>query len=208
MSRARDLPVPTRAPDDVRRVADEVLARREFRRPEPSLFDRAQEWVAEQLERVFESLAGGGRGSLVGLVLLVLLVGAVVWLALRLGRTVGGDPRVRMPEAVVEDVRSAQEWRAEAERAEAEGRWREGVRYRHRALVAELAERGVVEEVPGRTAGEYRRDIAGAAPEVADDVAAATDLFERVWYGDLRAGAAERDRFGALADRVLTGASR
>ena len=200
------LPEPTRSPDEVRRQAEEIVSRPEFRRPEPSLFDRLQEWLAEQLSRVFTALSGGGRGSVVGLVLLVAAVAALVYFATRFARTVSVEPRARAVEART-PIRSAAEWLAEAARAEAEGHWRDGVRYRHRALVAGLAERGVVEEVPGRTAGEYRADITSALPAAAGEVEAATDLFERVWYGDLLTGPEERDRFEVLAGRVLQGAA-
>ena len=199
------LPEPTRSPEEVQRRAEEILSRPEFRRPEPSLFDRVQEWVVDQLARVFSALSGGGRGSVVGLVLLVAAIGALVFFATRFARTVSAEPRARPVEART-PVRSAAEWLAEAERCEAAGRWRDGVRYRHRALVASLAERGVVQEVPGRTAGEYRADITSAVPGAARDVAAATDLFDRVCYGDVPTGPDERDRFETLAGRVLEGA--
>ena len=53
-------------------------------------------------------------------------------------------------------ARTAAQWRAEAAAHDAAGRWREALRCRYRALVAELAGRGLVEEIPGRTSGEYR----------------------------------------------------
>ena len=201
------LPEPTQSPEEVQRRADDILSRPEFRRPEPSLFDRFQEWLADLLHRVFEALSGGGRGSAVGLVLLVAAVAAVAFFATRVARTMVRDPSVRVAEPR-QPVRSAADWLAEAERAEGAGRWRDGVRYRHRALVAALAERGVLDEIPGRTAGEYRADIAAALPAAARDVAAATDLFDRAWYGAQPTGPEERDRFGALAERVLAGASQ
>lgn len=202
-----DLPEPVHAPEEVRRAAEEILARPEFRRPEPSLFDRFQDWLAEQLGRVFEAVAGGGRGSVVGIVLLVAALGAVAYFATRFATTVGVDLRARPVEPPT-PVRTVGDWMAEAERAEKAGRWKDGVRYRYRALVAGLAERGVVDEIPGRTAGEYRSDVARSAPGAADDFAGATELFELVWYGDRPSGPAERDHLDALAARVLEGARR
>lgn len=201
------LPEPTHTPEEVQRRADDILARPEFRRPAPSIFERVQDWIAEQLGRVVEGLAGGGRGSVVGVVLLVLAIAAVVVMATRAARTISADPRSRAVE-LAEPVQTVRQWLADAEQAEAAGRWRDGLRCRYRALVAGLAERGVVEEVPGRTAGEYRADVAAALPVAADEFAGATDLFERAWYGDRSTGAEERDRFGALAGRVLEGAGR
>ena len=201
------LPEPSQPSEEVQRLADEILARREFQRPPPSVFERFQEWVAEQLARVFEGLAGGGRGSIVGIVLLLAAIGAVVGLATRPARSVGSDPRAR-PVERPQPVRTSHQWLADAEAAEAAGRWRDGLRCRYRALVAGLADRGVVEEVPGRTAGEYRADVRQALPAAATEFAGATDLFERAWYGDRATGPEERERFGALAGRVLEGAGR
>ena len=56
---------------------------------------------------------------------------------------------------------------------------------------------------PGRTAGEYARDVAGRQPEAAPSFAAATELFEAVWYGGASSGPAESERFRALEARVL-----
>jgi hypothetical protein len=55
-----------------------------------------------------------------------------------------------------------------------------------------LAARGLVEEVPGRTAGEYRREVGRAVPAAAADFAGATELFEVAWYGRSDTGAARR----------------
>src|SRR4029450_4451834 len=71
---------------------------------------------------------------------------------------------------------------------------RAALRSRYRALAPDLASRGLVEEVPGRTAGEYRRQVGRALPEAATDFAGATELFEVAWYGRSRrwAGGAGR----------------
>jgi hypothetical protein len=99
--------------------------------------------------------------------------------------------------------RSAAEWRAEADAQERAGAWREAVRSRYRALVADLASRGVVEEVPGRTAGEYRREVGRALPGAAGDFAGATELFEVAWYGHADTGAQQAAHLRDLTDRVL-----
>jgi hypothetical protein len=104
--------------------------------------------------------------------------------------------------------RGPAEWRADAEAAERAGQWRQALRCRYRALVAELADRGLVEEVAGRTAGEYRAEVAGAAPAVAAPFAGATELFERAWYGEAPTGQDEAARFRGLSDEVLSGVGR
>ena len=104
---------------------------------------------------------------------------------------------------MVELTRRPDEWRAEAARLEAEGRWAEGLRCRYRALVAELVARGAIAELPGRTAGEYVRDVSASLPQAAPSFAAATELFEAVWYGGAETGAAEAARFAELEARTL-----
>jgi hypothetical protein len=69
--------------------------------------------------------------------------------------------------------------------------------------VADLALRGVVDEVPGRTAGEYRREVDQALPDAAGDFAGATELFEVAWYGRADTGAQQAAHLRDLSDRVL-----
>jgi hypothetical protein len=80
------------------------------------------------------------------------------------------------------------------------------LRCRYRALVADLATRGLVDEIPGRTTGEYRRELASSLPSALDEFSGATDLFERAWYGEVPMGPDEHARFRSHADRVLAGA--
>ena len=115
----------------------------------------------ERLADVFSS----GAGSVIAWVLLGAAVIAAVALATRLGRTVRRDAGVAGPvsEAVV--VTSARDWLERARGARADGDNREAVRCAHRALIAGLAARGLVDEVPGTTVGEYRQALRGAPSE-------------------------------------------
>ena len=63
----------------------------------------------------------------------------------------------------------------------------------------------MVAEIPGRTSGEYRREITSAVPSVAADFGEATNLFERAWYGHAPTGAADTADFTELAVRVMAG---
>jgi Domain of unknown function (DUF4129) len=198
-----DLPAPTRDPDQVRRVADEVLSRPEFREAAPSLLQRVWAWLLGRLGELLGSLAGTSAGSIVGLLLFLLILAGVVALVVRFARGMTPDPEVAaaIPPAT---RRSAVEWRAEAEAHEHAGEWRQALRCRYRALVADLAGRGLIEEVPGRTAGEYRNEVARNLPDrPAEAFAGATELFERAWYGRTPTGAAEVTQFRDLAGRVL-----
>ena len=66
----------------------------------------------------------------------------------------------------------------------------------------------MVDEVPGRTAGEYRTLVRGATPQLDEPFAGATELFERAWYGDEDTGPEEAATFHHLADRVRAGTAR
>ena len=197
-----ELRVPDRDPEQVREVVREVLSRPEFRPPHRSLTERLVDWVLELIGRLLAALGGSGAGGIVGLVLLALVLVGVGVLAARFSRGLTPSPEVAAA-VPAGRRRSAAVWRAEAEAQERAGAWREAVRSRYRALVADLASRGLVEEVPGRTAGEYRREVGRALPEAATDFAGATELFEVAWYGRARTGAGEAAHLRDLSDRVL-----
>ena len=59
-----------------------------------------------------------------------------------------------------------------------------------------------------QTPGEYRIDLARIMPDEAPPFAAATDLFERAWYGDETTGPEENQRFRACAEQVVAAADR
>lgn len=191
-------------PGAVRELADRILSEARYDRPPESIPDRVMSWLGEQIATALGSLVSGGGGTVVAWVILLGAVGGVVYLLVRHGRVsipslTRGDERTVM----VELLRSAREWRADAERLEAAGEWAAGLRCRHRALVADLVRRGAIPEQPGRTAGEYVRDVARTLPDATPALAAATDLFEAAWYGGAATGPAESNRFVELDARVL-----
>jgi hypothetical protein len=198
------LPPSQQDPVAVRELADQILAQPRFDRPPESIPDQILGWIADQVGKVFASLAGGGGGTVVVWVLIVGVLAGTVHLLVRHGRvTLPPLTAPDQPTVMVELTRSAAEWRAEAERHEEAGRWAEGLRGRHRALVADLVRAGAIPEQPGRTAGEHVRDVAASRPDAAPAMAAATELFEAAWYGGASTGAAEAERFQALADTVV-----
>ncbi len=198
------LPSPDHEPQVVRDLADRILADPRYDTPSEPIADRVIGWVGDQIARAFGALVSGGGGTVLAWVVLVGAVGSVVYLLVRHGRvrlpTLAGADE---PMVMVEMTRTAEEWRTAAAQHEAESRWAEGLRCRHRALVAELVRRGVIPEQPGRTAGEHLRDVAAGLPEAAPAMAAATELFEAAWYGAARTGPDEAARFVALEGQVL-----
>jgi hypothetical protein len=205
--RALDLPVPRRDPGEVREATRRVLRRAEFQPAQRTPLEVAWEWLLERLGILLGQLAAGGAGSILGLLLVLLILAAVAFVAVRFALGVTADPAA---DAALPAVprRAPASWRAEAEAHERAGEWRQAVRCRYRALVAELALRGLVDEVPGRTAGEYRGEVRRNAPVVADDFAGATELFELAWYARWPTGRDDAGRLRALSDRVLAGVHR
>ncbi|HEY8546520.1 MAG TPA: DUF4129 domain-containing protein [Acidimicrobiales bacterium] len=211
MSLRDELPLPSNDPGAVRERAEEILSRPEYKDPPTTLFDRINEWITDFVNELL-SLVGYGGGSVAPivawLVMAALVAGlaALIWWVVGSGRWSEGRVRRDRGDPVIlatEAHRSAREWRSEAEAHEAAGRWREGLLCRYRALVVELVERKVIPDQPGRTAGEYVRDVAEHHRAGSVPFAAATELFEATWYGRAPTGPDERDRFVALAAQVL-----
>jgi hypothetical protein len=200
-----DLPVPEPPPATVRERADEILRDAQFRRSDSkSPMERLLDWLGDQISLPFTSAAGGN--SVIGLLIVIVFLGLLVFVLSRL--------RFRLPRPAsdvdITDVgvetdedRPADEWRREAESAEAAGEWKVALRARYRWMLGELFDRQVLTSVPGRTPGEYRNDVARILRDGASDFSRATDLFERAWYGNEPTGGAENRQFRECADRVL-----
>lgn len=197
-ARQDGLPPPVASPDELRDTADDVLSQPEFQRPEPNIIERAQAWVEEAVGRVLQTLVTGDGASLIGWAVMILAIALIVFLLARFSRTVQNDPR-RSAAISVERARSAGDWDDEAERLERDEQWKLALRCRFRALIATLVANGHVDDIPGRTAGEYRAEVEVTLPGTAAAFAAATRIFEDAWYGNRPTGAAENSRFRALA---------
>jgi hypothetical protein len=178
VTRLADVPV---VPDagQGRAWAREELAGPGYERP--GLIRRALEWLVDRLQQL--PLPHGSGSAITAAVLLVVVAVVVAWAVRR-----GGGPLARRRagdgEAVFEaGARSAQQHRADADRAAGAGDWRAAVLERFRAVVRELEERGVVPEQPGRTAGETAEAAGVRLPALATDLRAAARLFGDVRYG-------------------------
>jgi hypothetical protein len=194
-------------PGQVRQATRDILGRPEFRPPGRSLIQALIHWLGTQVSNLLNGLMGIGGGGTVGAVIvvtvIVALLGGVVWLVFRHWVRVPADRQGPVVVTTGRLGRPAADWLAEAAAHEAAGKWRLALRARYRALVAELAGRGIVREIAGRTSGEYRREVDVAVPTGAASFDGATDLFEQTWYGDRPAGPEDQARFAALSERVL-----
>ena len=203
-----ELPSPDHTGAEARDAARDVLARPEFHRPGPSIIERVERWVSEAISRVLDAISGAAGG---GLIASLILIGAVVLatvMIVRFSRGVQTDAARPAARVVTGRGHSAESWRALAEQAEAQGLWREALRCRYRALVAELAGNGVLEDMPGKTTGEERAEIARAVPTASGAFSDATTLFDDVWYGDAPVGRDQSSKLDALARSVLAEVER
>jgi hypothetical protein len=208
-----DLPPPDPGSADAggaRDAARQILARDEFKPPDENPIRRALDWVLERLGRLLAKLfgvfGGGGGGSLIAWVILALAAAGVVTLVvLRVKR--GPVVKIETRTVVIDRTREPSDWRTEADEHARHGRFRDALRCRYRALVGDLARRGLLDEIPGRTTGEERGQLRTTAPIAAPEFTDAIDLFDRAWYGDEPTGASEDDRFRSLADAVMAKAT-
>jgi hypothetical protein len=193
----------TPPPDAIRQQAHDILARPEFQHRE-SILQRFLDWIGDQLNR-FSFGVGHGPGFVGDLFGLIFLAAAIVLVVVlvRAFRTSPGPPDEDELTIEEEVRRTASEWRSDAERHEAEQRWREAMRARYRELVRMLVDDGVLADVPGRTTGEYDTELAAARPAAGVAFAEVTERFDAVWYGGRETDADEYVRF-----RELTGLTR
>ncbi len=189
------------AAERIRQVTERVLAGAEFTGAQPDPVTRASRWLLDRLAELLTALVSSGGGPL-GLALLtgaLVVVGLVGW---QLVRRVRRDRGVRRPRAGVIGGRSAADWTADAERAEATGAWPQALRCHYRALLADLVAAGMLDEVPGRTARGYLRDVGDAAPDAVGPMREVTRAFEAAWYDRRPVTATDVDALRTAADAV------
>lgn len=194
-------------PQRVRDAVDEVLSRREYADVGVSILGRVHAWVNDQIGRALDALLGSGQASLVGTIAVLAVLGVVVFFVVRFARQVRRDPELAAAVATP-PRRSPRAWGEQAASHERAGRWRQALRCRYRELLAELADGGYLDEIPGRTVREYLADVRVAVPEAAAAFGEVTALFERAWYGHQPVSAEDADRLRRAADDVRAGLRR
>ena len=211
----RSQPPPVHDPEEVRQAADEILSGAEFGAAPLTLLERIARWIADLFGEGGPSSGttpgpgSGGSGLFTLLLLALVVVGLVLVIRALLRqpsrRRTDADPE---PTIAVTEHLSAAAWEREAAAHEADGRWKDALRCRFRALLERLVEHGVIDEVPGRTTGELRAEVAERAAGAHDDFTAAADLFDVAWYGDTDTGPDDVRRLSDHAARVLAAVDR
>lgn len=191
-------------PDEARRAARDILSGAEYAEPQESLVERAVSWIFERLGDAIATLTGGGAGGAIGWVIVAVLGAGAVWLVVRALRVpavrrVGEGDLVRYG---TEAHRDASAWLREADRLSAAGDHRGALRCRYQGFLAGMVTEGLVDDVAGRTSGEYQAVLQARLPQHAGTVDDITRTFEDVWYGGAPAGAVELERFGAACLRI------
>lgn len=181
-------------PDEVRDIACDATASSSVcsppvEPPEPPDFDVPSEAASGAF----------GFAQLVVILLVIALAALLAWLVYQFlaGRDVADhdddvdedldateDLDEELPR-IIDEERPPDRWRRRAEEHRAHGEFRDSIRCEYRALVGDLARAGFVDEIPGRTSGEERSQVADIAPDaspVAARFAAAADLFDRAWF--------------------------
>lgn len=168
--------------------------------------------------------SGGGGGFnldwLAALIWLVLIVAVIALLAFLvrffIDRSSRGRKKQKQDSGEADDLdhveqaavaidrsREPTNWRAEADEHRRAGRYREALRCRYRALVGDLARRGLIDEIPGRTTGEERSQLRQVQPTAGSPFTSAADLFDDAWYGHHAVDADDDERFQSFERDVL-----
>jgi hypothetical protein len=187
---------------DIDRETAHEAAQRELAKPiypRASLNDRIAEWLNDLLYRLMHTGTALPGGWLTMVVLGLLILAAVI-VAVRIARRTmgrrGEGPLHRSP------MLSAADHRERAENAAAQRDWTTAIRQRLRAVSRQLEEDGVLNPVPGRTAGELVHDAGAMMPAYAADLAAAAAAFDDVTYGGRPGTEPQYRRVAGLDDRV------
>lgn len=179
-----DIPVDPSSPEAQEWLREE-LARPEYQSAKPTWFDLASKAVQDWLASLFQG-PGGDAGPVLLLVVVLVIAGLIVTAFFVFGR-----PRPNRRSALdrrslfgADEVRTAADLRASAERAARAGDWVVAVEEQFRAIAASLDERTLVRVTPGTTATEFSLSAAQVAPEEGEALRQAARSFDDVRYLD------------------------
>jgi hypothetical protein len=170
--------------DEARELLQRELGDPAYEAAEPTALDRAARAVAEFFERLLNPDLSGGWGPATAVIATVVVVAVLVAAILIWGRprTPARSSRHAAPLFGLDDDRSADALRSDAQAEAAGGRWEAAIVLRFRALARGLTERVIVEPPPGTTAQAFARQAARAFPGLGAQLAAAAATFDDVRY--------------------------
>lgn len=176
------------------------LLRRELVDPayvDDNVVQRIIDWLGRSIDSSVEGAQGVPALTWFAITLIVVvLVGALVWLASRARGTARAEAG-REGDVLTAEVVTAAQLRARAEAALAQGRHGDAVVDGFRALARRQVERGRLDDSPGVTAHEVAASLAREYPQHQDRTTAGADLFDAVMYGERPAS---RDQAVAVLD--------
>ena len=190
---------PSTNPSPQRQVLTRILAAKEYQAAvaRPSLLHQLQEKVGNWLDRLIARLKQAGfRSKWIGLTAEisfgVLVCVALAWFLIRLERqgrlgAIGFRPEAA---AGAPSARDWQLWLKDAEKAAAEGAWRDAIHFLYWASISRMESGGLWPADRTRTPREY---LVLLSPKSAQqsDLVKLTRSFERTWYGGRPAAEAD-----------------
>jgi len=186
-------------PDEARSKLRRELLRPEYN--EQNLLQRFFTWIERQVGRGLDAASDAPPlSTLMAMVILVLLVLLIGWLVSRARLTARTDEQDRA--VLTEEQVTADELRARADRALAEGRHEDAVVEGFRALTARQVERGRLADAPGATAHEVALALGREFPHLRSRVEAGGSLFDAVLYGDRPASGDQARSVVSLDDEL------
>ncbi|WP_285135719.1 DUF4129 domain-containing protein [Microbacterium sp. lyk4-40-TSB-66] len=171
-------------PDEAREWAKRELADPAYQAAEPSIIDRIAQAVGRFLGDLLRVPDTSGWGPSALIVLAIVIASLIVVAVLIWGRPRLVSRATRPAHALFDedDVRSAEDLRADAARAAARADWDDAIVLRFRAFARGLTERGLVDPPPGATVRAFCREAAGALPTLASRLDDAAEIFDDVRY--------------------------
>lgn len=189
------------SPDDARSLLRRELVHPEYH--ERNVVEQILAWIQRFVNDSISAAAEAPPlSTFAAMVVFLLLAVGLVWLLSRARRTARA---ARERGAVLTDEKvSADELRARAERALAEGRNADAVVDGFRALAVRQVERGNLDDLPGATAHEVALAVGAVHPGQRQRVDGSAALFDSVLYGDRPASSGQAVEVLQLDD-VLVG---
>jgi hypothetical protein len=188
------------SPDDASSLLRRELVHPEYH--ERNILQQILNWIDRFVSSSIDTAAQAPPlSTFAAMVAFLLLALGLAWLLSQARRT-ARSARVRGA-VLTDEVVTADELRARAERALAEGRYGDAVVDGFRALAVRQIERGALDDLPGATAHEVAAALSAVHPGERQQVDRSAALFDSVLYGDRPASADQATDVLRLDDALV-----